>query len=109
MFEPLAPPPAAPTPAEQPLFLQVIDELVNDRPPTALVELERLYPQTPQTEHARTLADAFAKRQQQITQLQKEKSRCQLEKDRLSKDFRQLQEDQEKLRKLVIDMEKRRR
>jgi uncharacterized protein YlxW (UPF0749 family) len=100
--------PSATAPAEQ-LFLDVVADLANDRAPAAMVELERLYPQSQATASARTLVDAFAKLQQQVTQLQKEKSRCQQEKDRLSKDLRQLQEDQEKLRKLVVDMEKRRR
>jgi hypothetical protein len=100
--------PRAPAAAEQ-LFLQVVGDLANDRSPAALLELERLYPEHQATVRARTLVDAFAKLQQQITQLQKEKTRCQQERDRLSKDFRKLQEDQEKLRKLVVDMEKRRR
>jgi hypothetical protein len=100
---------APPSPSEQQLLLQVVDELLGDRPAATLPELERLYPQSMATERARSLTDAFARTQQQVGQLQKDKKLCQQERDRLKKDFRQLQEDQEKLRKLVIEMEKRRR
>jgi hypothetical protein len=100
---------AAPSLAEQQLFLRFIDELPNEHPSAALSELERLYPQRPTTERARILAETFAKRQLLIIQMQKDRSRCQQEKERLAKDFRQLQEDHEKLRKLVVEMEKRRR
>jgi hypothetical protein len=107
--------PAPPTPhttvssAEEQLFLQAIGELAEGRSTASLVELERLYPGSEKAKLARNLGEAFIQLKLLNTQLQKEKSRCQQEKDRLARDFRQLQEDQEKLRKLVIEMEMRRR
>jgi hypothetical protein len=102
-------PTTPPEQTEQQLFLQLVDELINGQTPAKLLSLERLYPQSQTTAHARTLTDAFFKLQQQSAQMQKDKNRCQQEKDRLTKDFRQLQEDQERLRKLVVEMEMRRR
>jgi hypothetical protein len=102
-------PAAASAPAEQRLFLQVLDSLANDRPPAALADLEHLYPQSQTAILARRLADTFGKLQQQNAVLQKDKNRLQQDKDRLTKDFRKLQEDQENLRKLVLEMEMRRR
>jgi hypothetical protein len=102
-------PAAGSAPEEQRLFLQVLDSLANDRPPAALADIEHLYPQSQSAILARRLADTIAKLHQQNAVLQKDKLRLQQDKDRLTKDFRQLQEDQENLRKLVLEMEMRRR
>jgi hypothetical protein len=107
--------PAPPTPeapvasAEQQLILQVLDEFTTGPSTAKLLELERLYPQHPMTSRLRALADALGQSKQQIASLQQDKTRCLKDQNRLAKEFRELQEDQEKLRKLVIEMEKRRR
>jgi hypothetical protein len=92
-------------PPEHLLFLQALDETSSAAPGTALERLRRDYPDSQWTAKALTIADLNRTRET----LENKNQSLQQDKNRLLQENRKLKDDLEKLKKLVIDMEKRRK
>jgi hypothetical protein len=92
-------------PPEHQLFLQAVDETSSAAPGTVLDTLRRDYPDSPWTAQAQALADLSQAREALEIKIQT----LQQDKNRLLQENRKLKEDMDKLKKLVIDMEKRRK
>ena len=90
---------------EPTLFLQAMDETAAATPGTALVTLQRDYPDSPWTARARALIEADKTRKALESKIQT----LQQEKSRLLQENSKLKEDLEKLKKLVIETERRRK
>lgn len=96
--------PEAHPPADE-LFLQALGEISAATPGAALDMLRRDYPDSPWTASAQSINEL-----QQAHDAQEARIRSlQQEKNRLLQENRKLKEDMEKLRKLVIETERRRR
>lgn len=94
----------SPPPADE-LFLQALGEMPTATAEEAFETLRREYPDSPWTSSAQSiknLQQAHAAQDAKIQALQQDKSR-------LLQENRKLKEDLEKLRKLVIETERRRR
>jgi hypothetical protein len=92
-------------PPEHQLFLQAVDETSSAAPGTALDTLRRNYPDSPWTAKAQALADLNRTREALEIKVQT----LQQDKNRLLQENRKLKEDLDKLKKLVIEMEQRRK
>jgi hypothetical protein len=90
---------------EHTLFLQAMDETAAATPGTALVTLQRDYPDSPWTARARALTEADKARKALEVKVQT----LQQEKNRLLQENSKLKEDLEKLKKLGIETERRRK
>jgi hypothetical protein len=92
-------------PPEHQLFLQAVDETSSAAPGPALEALRRDYPDSPWTAKAQGFADLNRTRETLEIKIQT----LQQDKNRLLQENRKLKEDLDKLKKLVIEMEKRRK
>lgn len=102
-------------PAE-PLFVRVLEGTASERA-EALAAMKKEHPDSPWTSRARTAAELLRTRdtlQQKVKQaehekgaLQQEKTVCQQDYQGLQQESSRLREDLDKLKKLLIDMEKR--
>lgn len=102
-------------PAE-PLFVRVLEGTATERA-EALAALKEEHPGSPWTARARAAADLHRQREsqsQKLRQAEQERSRCRQENEdllaeaaRLNAETARLREDLDKLKKLLIDMEKR--
>jgi hypothetical protein len=92
-------------PPEHQLFLQAVDETSSAAPGTALETLWRDYPDSPWTAKAQGFSDLSRTRESLEIKVQT----LQQDKNRLLQENRKLKDDLDKLKKLVIEMEKRRK
>lgn len=92
-------------PPEHQLFLQAVDETPSEDRGAALEALRRDYPDSPWAAKAQALADL----NQTCETLESKVQNLQQDKNRLLQENRKLKEDLDKLKKLVIEMEKRRK
>jgi hypothetical protein len=90
---------------ERQLFLQAAEEASSKGPGTALERLRRDYPDSPWT----AKAQAFAELNRTCESLEAKNQTLQQDKNRLLQENRKLKEDLDKLKNLVIEMEKRRK
>jgi hypothetical protein len=92
------------------LFVQVLEAPVHQRAADAMAQLESDYPQSPWTSRARTVDDLLKSRdalQRRIRDLER-KSSDQAQKNRtLEGEVERLLGDLEKLKQIIIEMEKR--
>ena len=92
------------SPGDHQLFLQAVDETSSAAPGAALDTLRRDYPDSPWTAKAQAWDDLNRAREALEIKIQT----LQQDKNRLVQENRKLKEDLDKLKKLVIEMEKRR-
>jgi septal ring factor EnvC (AmiA/AmiB activator) len=94
------------------LYLQAIDEIASTGTGPALEELQRKHPESPLTAKASALAELVRSRQnldERIKALTHERAKLQEENKHLQWEIRLLTDDLENLRKLIIEMEMRRK
>jgi predicted RNase H-like nuclease (RuvC/YqgF family) len=94
------------------LYLLAIDEIVSGGTGPVLEELQREHPESPLTAKASALAELVRSRQnldERIKALTRERAKLQQENTHLQGEIRLLTDDLENLRKLIIEMEMRRK
>lgn len=103
--------PAFLTPRDQLLFVQGMDEIAAGEDYTAtFTTLQETWPESPWTQKAQNISallDKIRKQQQTIDRLTREQTVCRRQNKALRLKAEALQSDREKLRRLMIDLEKR--
>lgn len=103
--------PAFLTPADQQLFVQGMAELdAQGDPPEAFVSLQQSHPESLWANQARTISELLEttqKQQKSISRLKRDKSYYRRENKALQQQIELLETDREKLKRLLIDLERR--
>ncbi|ALC17458.1 hypothetical protein DSOUD_2708 [Desulfuromonas soudanensis] len=89
------------------LFIQGVHEVAEGGKSPAFETLRKDYPDSPWNAEARALLDMMKEQSQRLAKLQQDKTRCRRDYDQLMQKNNQLQADQEKLKNLMIEIEKR--
>jgi hypothetical protein len=89
------------------LFVRGVHEVAEGGQSPALEKLRTKYPESPWNEEARILLDMTKEQNSRLAALQQDKTRCRRDNDQLKQKNSQLQADQEKLKNLMIEIERR--
>jgi hypothetical protein len=104
--------PAVGKPSAATLFSQGVEEVAAGREPQSLTALVQLHPQSPWAERARVLTALSEEHQRLLERAQsaeRELANCRRDARQNEGELGRLRQDLEKLKKLVIEMEKRAR
>lgn len=103
--------PAFLTPGDQQLFVQGMAELdTRGDPPAAFASLQKTHPESPWTNQARTISkllETTQRQQKSIRRLKRDKNFYRRENKSLHQKIESLETDREKLKQLLIDLERR--
>lgn len=89
------------------LFIQGVHEVAVDGKSPAFEKLGKDFPESPLNAEARALLDRTREQNARLAVLQQDKARCRRDYDQLMQKNSQLQADQEKLKNLMIEIERR--
>ncbi|ABA89529.3 hypothetical protein Pcar_2290 [Syntrophotalea carbinolica DSM 2380] len=103
--------PAFLTPDDQQLFVQGMTDLdLQGDPPAAFASLQQSHPESPWTNQARTVSELLEtthKQQKSIDRLKRAKNFYRRENKVLHRKIDSLEADRQKLKQLLIDLERR--
>ncbi len=95
---------------ETALFIQGLHEVGDGGKSPSFDRLRIAFPESPWNEEAQTILDLAKELKEQnsrLASLQQDKTRCHRDKDQLKQENSQLRADQEKLKNLIIEIERR--
>ena len=99
--------PSGTSPQAEHLFLQGLDELTTTGVSPSFATLHHQYPHSPWTVRATQISTLCTKPAARLNQLKGELQQCSRDKTRLNEQIKQLRDDLDKLKQLLIEMEMR--